>query len=129
MTNFMQQDKEFIKSLRVGDIVDQVSYMRFEGIKITRSSVKRISPTGQITLENGDRFKSHDRVIGYSTNGSIVSPEHAAQARLDIVSINRASAIRSDIEVLRLPLNKRLSADQFDATKSLIAQLKAVLEI
>jgi hypothetical protein len=129
VTDFTLQDKAFIAALKVGDSVSQVAYMRYSGISIATSSVKRVSPTGQITLENGDRFQSCGRHIGSPRNGSIVSPEHAAQVRLDIAAIKRAKAIRSDMEVLLLPHNKRITIDQFDVAKSLIDQLKTVLEI
>lgn len=49
----LEKEKEWLASLKVGDEVCYSSYRS----NYTISKVKKITPTGQIVLENGNRFK------------------------------------------------------------------------
>lgn len=56
---------QFIKTLNIGDRVG-VQHCGSWSSRYTTHTVKNITKTGQVTIENGDRFTNHGELIGGS---------------------------------------------------------------
>jgi hypothetical protein len=96
--------------------------------RVGKSVVTKITPSGQIVLENGDRFKRNGHAVGHAQYGSIVCPEQASEARQDLIAFNNAMKVMGCLETFKFNSQSRLTNGQLEAATALISELRKVLE-